>query len=161
MREDDIFCWGGCASVALLFCPMLMWVYYISIDFLPCIPAIDTWIYHVNCCSGPGQGLCTGQCCTRRKIKKLYGLHSDSRRKSVWLTALLCLSLGLKNIIFFMHTKLFSVVQNLEALFKAELLVESEVTSLFLWNHLTRNIKFYVNIFITLDQKHMISFLSS
>lgn len=40
----------------LLFCPMLIWVYYISIDFLPSTPAIGTWIYHVNCWSAPGQG---------------------------------------------------------------------------------------------------------
>lgn len=43
---------GGLGS---LLCPMLIWVYYISIDFLPCTPAIDTWIYHVNCSSTLGQ----------------------------------------------------------------------------------------------------------
>lgn len=38
-----------------LFCPMLIWLYYNSIDFLPCTQAIDAEIYHANCRSMPGQ----------------------------------------------------------------------------------------------------------
>lgn len=47
---------GGAAAVPLLW-PMLIPVYYISIDFLACAQAIDTGIYHANCRSTPGQEL--------------------------------------------------------------------------------------------------------
>lgn len=49
--------------------------------FPPWIPAIDTWIYHVNC-EALVRGLHTGQC-SRKKMRKLYRPCSYFKQSSV------------------------------------------------------------------------------
>lgn len=66
-------------SVALLFWAMLMWVYYISIDFSP--PAFQPSAHeYITLTAGvrPAGGLCTGQCGFRREDK-------ETARTPFWL----------------------------------------------------------------------------
>lgn len=96
------FSGGGRSSVASLFCPMLMWVYYISIDFLPCFPLSTHEYITLTAEARRVRGLCTGQCGIRRKIKKLYRLHSDQRSGGgVFGSRLFYVSLALWKIQFF------------------------------------------------------------
>ena len=79
----------------------------------PCIPAIDTWIYHVNCRSAPGQGFMHWSMLHQEKDKET--VQSDSiliRKMTVWLKALLRLSRSVFEKSNFLYAKLFSVVQN-------------------------------------------------
>lgn len=145
------------SSVALLLCPMLMWVYYISIDFLPCIPAIDTWIYHINCWSVLSSGFMYWSMQHQEEDKETVQTPFWFSEEECWLTTLLCLSLSLWKIQFILCSNSFSL---LLLHCKSTCWAWCEVVSLFLWTHSTRNVSGFIQ-FWTMDQKHIIFFDSS
>lgn len=81
--------------VGLLLCPMLMWVYYTSIDFLPCIPAIDRWIYHVNCGSAQSSEFMHWSMQHLEEDKETVQTSSWDEVDECWLKALFFLSLAI------------------------------------------------------------------
>lgn len=94
-------CWGWRTVtpfgrfLIVMSCPMLIGLYYISIDFLPCTLAIDTWIYHVNCRSTPGQEF-------MRRSMRHQGDDKEAAWSPFWLEEDECLARRLfwKAVIF-------------------------------------------------------------